>query len=147
MFEILSRRSWVWLQPVVASLWFLPASLATDMHFKWTGDSKLSPSVRGQLCLWMIWEQRRTRGDGKYMDVAGFDHGNITWLRSLMFFHFLRKYFFFVLFFYLGLCVKRLHYISCVKYIVSSLLKKEMNKLPKTLCRNQLLFQMSWFCF
>lgn len=43
----------------------------------------------------MIWVQRRTRGDGKRMDVAAFDNGNIIWLRSLMVFTFLESTFFF----------------------------------------------------
>lgn len=107
MFQILSRRSWVWLQPVVclffASRWLLPGSPARDMHFRWTGDSKLSPSFRVHLCLWMIWVQRRTRDDGKCMDVAGFDNGNIIWLRSLMFFTFLESTFFLFVFFVLFL--------------------------------------------
>lgn len=151
MFEILSRRSWVWLQPVV--VFFLCISLV---------PSCFSGHRHALLMNWWLSIVPQCQRPALSLDDLGAAQDTWWWeiygccrfwswkhnMAALTHvFSLFKKVLFFVLFFCFGLHVKRLHYISCVKYIVSTLLKKEMHKLPKTLCRNQLLFQMSWFCF
>lgn len=141
MFQILSRRSRLGL--FFASLWFLPASLATDMHCKWTGDSKVSLRCHGPSLSLDDLGAAGTRGEWKYVDAAiietsfGCAHSCFSLSKKVLCF----------LFFYFGVCVEWLHNTSCVKYIVSALLEEEINTLPKPLRTKQLLFQMSWFCF